>query len=141
MSRPVYERTTDRENEQRCARMLAGLGFTVFQLGKFGIADFMAYNGRPYLVEYKKRHHNFGRFPTVIIPLAKLTKCFDMAHDLKCGFLYICEFNDGFYMSEPREFKVSLGGRVDRGDPKDIYEVAHIGLDKFRKVHGYDRLC
>ena len=140
MPRPTYETCVDRLSEGRCVRMLTGLGFSVFQFPKYSIADMIAVSERgTYLIEFKSRSHSFGTYPTVIIPEQKLAPCLKIADYLSVRFAYVVEFEDGMYWSEPYNYSVAIGGRIDRGDPKDIEPLAHIPLDQFRKVEHDER--
>lgn len=135
MSRPVYQGEADEEREERCARMLTGLGYNVLSLDRFSAADFIAQrNGTTYLIEYKFRNHNFGQFPTSILPVRKLQLGKKLGEFLKMNFVYLAEYLDGYYWSEPEAYTVMPGGRTDRGDAQDLYPMAHISTDQFIRI-------
>lgn len=139
MSRPFFSRVVDRENEERCVRMLTGLGFTVLQFnqGKETI-DFLCWIGTAfYWVEYKRRNHTFGTYPTAIMPAQKLKKSLLMSRWQCAPYIYLTEYDDGYYWCKPtkyEDYKIEVGGRTDRGSPWDIYPMAHIPIEELVKL-------
>jgi len=130
-----YETATDKHNEAGCGELLASLGFTVCTFGKFSPCDFFAFTTKgSYLVEYKRRSHNYGDFPTVMIPEKKLRKCLSIAEQIGSQFLYVVEFNNGIYAANVKHYSTGNGGRTDRGDANDYGVMAFIKTEEFRRL-------
>jgi hypothetical protein len=130
-----YETQKDKLNETRAGELLTSLGFTVCTFGKFAPCDFFAFTKKgQYLVEFKKRSHNYGDFPTVMIPEKKLRKCLTIAEQIGCSFLYVVEFDNGTYGCDVKHYTTANGGRTDRNDPNDYGVMAFIDIKDFRRL-------
>lgn len=133
--RPTYERQSDRVNEERAIALLERRGYLVYQFGRFAPCDFFAFNNdKGFLVEFKKRSNNHDKYPTVMMPEKKLRRVLDIGEQLKLGFLYVVEFEDGVYAANVKDYHTKIGGRKDRQDPKDIERMAHINLNDFIRI-------
>ena len=131
----AYETAKDKQNEAKAGELLTSLGFTVCTFSKFAPCDFFAFTDKAsYLVEFKKRSHNIGDFPTVMIPAKKLRKCLNISDQLNCEFLYVVEFNNGTFACSVKHYSTAPGGRTDRGDPNDFGVMAFINIEDFRRL-------
>ena len=135
MSRPSYETTTDKDNEARCKEALTARGYMVCEFGAYSPADFFAFSAeKVFLVEYKRRNHNYGTYETVFIPEQKLRKLLSIAEQLRCEVLYVIEYNDGFRAAVIGDYYTEMAGRKDRGDPSDYERMAFINKKEFYKL-------
>lgn len=136
--RPIYETDENKADERGFMQLMESKGFDIKPAGKQYPIDFIIKkDGHTAVAEYKRRHHNFGTYPTVIMPLMKFTQgrtfsMFTLAH-----YLYYCEFNDGVYRADitnvfPSNLEVT--GRKDRGDKMDLYPHVHLPINLFRRI-------
>ena len=136
MSRPYYERDSDRINEGRIIEFLSRRGNRVHALKRAYPCDLFIKNdnGDTYIAEYKRRHCNHDKYSTFIISAHKIAQCLLLASALKCNFYIIVEYDDGIFVAPPEGYHVSIGGRYDRDDTQDVEPVIEIPRDKFKKL-------
>lgn len=136
--RPRYERPEDVANEYTASAKFSALfpgaevtrlsddghGFTV--LSKDGAAKVV--------IEIKTRRNASTAYPTFMISKSK----YDALHKLqnrglKAGILVQWTDRLGF-VGVPTEHRTGVGGRYDRGDPRDVETVVYIDTNKFETV-------
>jgi hypothetical protein len=134
-SLPSYETQADKANEAIAQRVLEQRGYSVFSFGRYSPCDFFIFkDGQSFFTEYKRRNHNYNTYPTVIMPEKKLRQLLSVAEKLSSKVLYVAHFNDGVYAAVVEDYHTELGGRKDRGDPRDTHRVAHININNFKQI-------
>jgi len=128
--RKTYETPADMSVERAVMDVLAAPGgFTVEKLEKYGPADFaLLKNGHVRMVcEVKKRNKHY---PQMFVSLAKVQALRDYAA-IGIQARVIFATPDGVFSKEigPGEIDgwIGVGGRSDRGDPKDREMVVFFG--------------
>ena len=138
--RQIYETRIDLDNEKSiCKTIEAACGLRLKKLSIKYNLDFIGFrNGKAVaVIEVKKRHNRYSKYPTVILSLAKYNRGveFYQINDLK--FIFCVQFEDGYffyeYQNEDR-FDVQIGGRTDRNDDQDIEPVMHIPIVRMKKL-------
>ena len=138
--RQIYETRSDLDNEKSiCKTIEAACGLRLKKLSIKYNLDFIGFrNGKAVaVIEVKKRHNSYSRYPTLILSLAKYNRGveFYRVNDLK--FIFCVQFEDGYffyeYQNEDR-FDVQIGGRTDRNDVEDIEPVMHIPIVRMKKL-------
>ena len=76
-----------------------------------------------------------NKAPTYMLSAQKWRKGLEIAAESGVPFMLIVEFTDGIYGARLRkDYPISIGGRFDRGDAKDIEECIYIPLIEFKKM-------
>ena len=138
MPRPRYETAEDVSNEYAAIGKFAALfpGAEVTRLSDEGHAfTVLSKRGKPRIVvEIKTRRNSSYQYPTFMISKQKYDALCRLAErGLNTGMLV--QWTDRLgYVSVPVEHRTQLGGRYDRGDPKDIETVVLIDTKKFQTV-------
>lgn len=133
--RPTYETQIDRANEGSARELLEHRGYIVCDFEQYAPCDFFAFSDKKnFFVEYKRRNHNYGTYPSVMIPEKKVRQMLGICDHLKSEFLYLVQFNDGFYGAVVNHYYTATSGRTDRYDPKDICRHAYIDIGEFHKL-------
>ena len=138
--RQIYETRSDLDNEKSiCKRIEAACGLRLKKLSIKYNLDFIGFrNGKAVaVIEVKKRHNSYSRYPTLILSLAKYNRGveFYRVNDLK--FIFCVQFEDGYFFYEYQnedKFNVQIGGRTDRNDAEDIEPVVHIPIVRMKKL-------
>lgn len=134
MSRPVYEREHDRRNQTRIGGALAqALWLELIEAPRLYPCDYAAADPNGKIIAYLEIKARFAEYPTMIISHHKWID--NLAIFKKAGVpsWLVWSFPRGdrrlvLYTpiaAEPR-FPVRKGGRIDRGDPRDIEDVVEI---------------
>jgi hypothetical protein len=100
-------------------------------------ATFWRYGKRVAVGEVKVRTCASTDWETYMISKAKIDSVFECWHPLP--FILIVAWTDriGWVAvtdASRQQWKVIPGGRVDRGDPRDIEDCYHIPIDSFRRL-------
>lgn len=87
--------------------------------------------------EVKARTCASTDYKTYLISKAKIDSVFERWHPTP--FILIVRWTDGIYWvavtdAVKSKWNVERGGRVDRGDPKDIEDCYHIPIDQFTRL-------
>ena len=138
--RRSYETQIDLDNEKSiCKRIEAACGMHLRKMSIKYSLDFIGFrNGKAVaVIEVKKRHNSYSRYPTLILSLAKYNRGveFYRVNDLK--FIFCVQFEDGYFFYEYQnedKFDVQIGGRTDRNDAEDIEPVVHIPIVRMKKL-------
>tara|TARA_R110000823_G_C15652175_1_gene471096 strand:- start:1 stop:432 length:432 start_codon:yes stop_codon:yes gene_type:complete len=138
--RQIYETRSDLDNEKSICKMIeAACGLRLKKLSIKYNLDFIGFrNGKAVaVIEVKKRHNSYSRYPTLILSLAKYNRGveFYRVNDLK--FIFCVQFEDGYFFYEYQnedKFDVQIGGRTDRNDAEDIEPVVHIPIVRMKKL-------
>lgn len=96
-------------------------------------------NGAPKCwVEIKSRNIVFGQYGHLHLSLDKVTRLQTVSELLKIRAIIIASLKDGiFWHGVPPKGAVlhtEMGGRRDRGDPKDLEEMACFFWDDFKRL-------
>ena len=141
MTRPMYESSGDRNNEQQVVKRLAAAGGGEYQ--KLPISYRMDYavvrDGEiAGFVEIKARHMRWGQYPTVMISMSKVLTAANYADALGLPTLFVVATNDGrLHYARLGDIhlhaKLVHGGRTvqtrDGGDIEPCYMIpnSHFG--------------
>jgi len=139
--RPTYERGHDLNNERAALnKFCRELDCDFISLPKAARADSILFrdgNAR-IVVEVKVRNNDRLKYPTYMISQDKYIELCNWANRGFISVLLVQWADDLGYVTIPVEHTVSVGGRYDRGDPKDIENVVHIDIGKF-SIADYDK--
>jgi len=138
--RRSYETQIDLDNEKSiCEKIETACGMHLRKMSIKYSLDFIGFrNGKAVaVIEVKKRHNRYSKYPTVILSLAKWNRGveFHRVNDLK--FIFCVQFDDGYFFYEYQnddKFNVEIGGRRDRNDDQDIEPVMHIPIVRMKKL-------
>ena len=141
MTRPMYESSGDRNNEQQVVKRLAAAWGGEYQ--KLPISYRMDYavvrdEEIAGFVEIKARHMRWGQYPTVMISMSKVLTAANYADALGLPTLFVVATNDGRLHYTRlgdihRHAKLVHGGRTvqtrDGGDIEPCYMIpnSHFG--------------
>jgi hypothetical protein len=133
--RPTYEQESDRNNEHYVAALYCKKGYTFEMTPKFFDFD-VAYLENDIIkaiAEIKCRTHKYGDFPTFFISAEKLRKLHALHISTGLPTLIIVSWSCGTvgHVMIPVDVTVTIGGRTDRNDAKDIEMLVHIPINKF----------
>jgi hypothetical protein len=138
--RPRYETSEDRSHEESFANMLhERAGITAWKLPVSYAVDFFALSteDRPIWIEFKRRHHQFGKYPDVILSALKWWNATSLTSRTGGTLVFAVEFDDQTRVchwdpDNPWKPRISHGGRTrDTRDTADVEPVAHIDLVRF----------
>jgi hypothetical protein len=139
--RPTYELGHDLNNERAALnKFCRELDCDFISLPKAARADSILFrdgNAR-IVVEVKVRKNERMKYTTYMISQHKYLALCDWADKGFISVLLVQWTDDLGYVTIPVEHTVSVGGRYDRGDPKDIENVVHIDIGKF-SIADYDK--
>jgi len=119
------------------ASKLEAQGHKVYILKPYYPCDFLikSSNGSTFIAEYKKRSHDFGTYPSVMITALKVANCKSLASAMNVKFCFLVEFNDGLYITSKVSGSVEYSGRKDRGDVSDMEPYIMVPLDNFIRIY------
>jgi hypothetical protein len=136
--RKTYETDGDLANEASIAKSIAiAFNCEVKKLNKFNQFDYAAIrNGKIVaFLEVKRRKCHSTKYKTIILSLTKVLLAHQIYSATNVETFFVVRWNDKTGIcSIVDKFDVSIGGRVDRGDPSDIEPVCHINVGKFRGI-------
>lgn len=139
--RPLYETQKDLAHEKYVAKKIAtAYGLRLQKMHKKLSIDFMAFNKSGLavaVIEVKRRHSRHNKYPTIILSLMKFNRGVEFYRSNNLNFIFVVEFDDGIYAYQylPDDiFKISFGGRTDRGDSQDMEPVIQIPINKMEKI-------
>lgn len=138
--RPVYETAADRKNEVEILDRVAEAW--AFEPKKLSIGERLDYAGlRGGLIclwlEIKRRNVKRFAYPTLAISNEKISAGLETREKSGLPFYLVIGWDDGLYylrVTTDRISKIEIGGRRDRGDPKDLEMMAHFDVRLFREV-------
>jgi len=140
--RPRYE-TKDDVNAEDAVAAVAGpiLNCTFKKLSEihYGV-DFAMRQGRLFFgyAEVKRRRIKHHDFTTYVVSMAKFTWGLALADRAAVPFVLLVQYDDALVCYDATAIAaaglvtVEMGGRSDRGDPKDIEPMAHMPVDSGR---------
>lgn len=138
MTRPRYESSGDRDNEQAFKERLAVGKCIAHKLPISYHVDFFAMReGRPVWIEYKRRRHHFGQYDDVMLSALKWWHGTSLAIRTGGTFVFAVEFDDqtrSVKWSEADQWQPRLeyGGRTSKTrDGADVEPVVHIEVTRF----------
>jgi hypothetical protein len=87
------------------------------------------------VAEIKSRNNRSTKYPTLMLSANKWERGSQWAQAEHVPFLLIVEFTDGLFMAKMlNNYEVFVGGRHDRGDPKDIERCVYVPIDSFMRI-------
>lgn len=134
--RPFYETRNDLQNELDALRKIA-VRTTPVKLPLRYEIDFAMVDGDKIcaFAEVKCRTNPFGQYPTLMISAAKLISGITLSGMTGCPFWLIVQWTDkvgALEVDSISKWRMSIGGRRDRGDDQDIEPVVHIPTTAFK---------
>lgn len=137
--RPTYERQKDRDNEAALfLRLGKAWNCLVQKREMFSRLDCWAYrNGElKAAIEIKCRTNRMHQYPTYMISKAKYDYAVEEGARIRIPVLLVVQWSDalGYVDLTKVEVVESVGGRVDRGDSKDVESVVLIDTKLFRRI-------
>lgn len=141
--RPRYETDTDRENQKRgIAAFIGNWPFFAVKLSppmyslSFALHENNKTRALAAWVQYKRRHHARGLYPSFMMSKRKWEEGGKLALQSGKPFMIVVEWDDGVFYVRQDEIAGAVsfgdGGRRDRGDPKDIEPCVFIPVSLFR---------
>jgi hypothetical protein len=142
--RPIYEKDSDRDREAESIAVLASsTGSVPIRMAPLSGWDYEMRKGGKLvaLVEVKCRSCLSTTYRTYLISEAKVRLLREAAIDRGVAGLLLVRWLDGHaWLSltacDPSGWHVEIGGRVDRGDPRDLEKVVHFPISDFRFLNG-----
>jgi len=91
------------------------------------------------LVEIRCRNVRHDKYDTIILSLLKWHDVNAMAKAINVPAMLVVRYTDGVYTIPMREVpdSIEIGGRVDRGDDRDVEPVVHYRVERMRQVSGF----
>lgn len=143
--RPRYENQQDLHNERTAIEKFCtprGLSAYKIPANDYRI-DFALIDQTKQVkafIEYKRRHFSVGKFPDVFLSLKKYKEGLTLAFCANVPFYFLVEFNNNVLMYAnlgklPSDRKITIGGRVDRGDSQDMEPVVHVPMELFLNAY------
>lgn len=138
--RPLYESRQDLENELGVMNKIAGIANMTFR--KMPIRYSVDYalmkgDGVHAWVEVKCRKNESNKYPTLMISAAKLMDGVNLSYHTGKPFFLVVKWQDGIgrvKLDSLVKYKLSFGGRYDRGDAQDIEPVYEIPTADFLMI-------
>ena len=89
--------------------------------------------------EIKCRKVAHDKYDTIILSLLKWHDINALAQRVKVPAMLVVRYTDGVYTIPMREVpdSIEIGGRVDRGDDRDVEPVVHYRVERMRQVSGF----
>jgi hypothetical protein len=140
MSRPIYENTASKLNEEQvAAKVCAKWGCSAQKMPRKMQLDYAMHRDKKVeaFLEVKCRTNSIFDFPCYFISLSKVleSKRIAEATGLPC-FLAVRSVDQRIHMirldNEP--FTVEIAGRFDRNDPEDIEPCCFFEVGKFKEL-------
>jgi len=136
MARPIYEKDTDKEAEQRVAKIVGETwGVTVHKLPMRYKLDWILEEGDKIVgvAEFKKRDITRTQYAEIMLSLDKVLAGLWLAGSLHTDFHFIVEFKDGLYFTPLADVgTVRWHGRSkDKRDWQDVEPCCMIPNEEF----------
>ena len=143
----VYENEQDKKNEERLAKIVAEkFKCEMIPEPKFSYFDYIAHrNKRPVaMIEMRKRSHEYAKWPTIFMPLQKLTAYHAIKGITNLPSYFIGEYTDyvgwadfdDFIMEA--DFRISEISHKRRGNNLSQEIVCHLPKEKLRLIYKND---
>lgn len=86
--------------------------------------------------EIKCRKVTHDKYDTIILSLLKWHDINALAQRVNVPAMLVVRYTDGVYTIPLREVpdSIEIGGRVDRGDDRDVEPVVHYRVDRMKRV-------
>lgn len=143
LTRPLYERGKDRENERAVAEWLARRRsdqLSAVQMPKRYPVDYALIDGYGTFhewLEIKCRTNAMGAYPDYMVSLEKVRGMFDLARFTALPARLIVRWEDCLgSLTFPVTYDIRMGGRKDRGDAQDMEPMAHFAVADFDILWG-----
>lgn len=137
MNRPAYETEQDRQAEYALLRRLFGDRVCHKLPIRYHLDYMVEQPGKPAWVECKQRRVPWGTYPSYLLSLEKYLSGVKLARASGGSFILLTGWSDGKVMYAnlncglPCVYKLSMGGRTDRGDAQDREPVILIPNNHF----------
>ena len=143
MTRPLYEKQSDRDNEIRAIPVIENsLNGVARKLPDNHFADFVIIDGLSRViayVEYKNRNFVWGDYPTVMLSVTKFAKLV-ASKEIRVRSFFVVEDSSGEVKAldihrADLDYRVEYGGRTSNTrDSRDIEPVVHLSSAQFRTI-------
>lgn len=134
-SRPLYETEFDRENELAVAKAVgARYGWEARKLPSRYALDFALVEGAEvrFWLEVKCRRNARAAYPTYMLSLSKVFALLELQERTSIRSGVAVSWTDCLgVLPLPSPYRVSIGGRTDRGDAQDVEPVALFDVGLF----------
>jgi len=140
MTRPMYETPADRGRELIALKAIEsfsrkrGVKLPITYRVDFAMEDRGEISS---WIEVKCRNNTRNQYPTLSISLNKLMAGVALEERTKKPFFLVVHWEDflGYIRINTLEgFKITMGGRTDRGDEQDKEPVVHIPVEQFKEL-------
>jgi hypothetical protein len=137
--RPIYETEQDRTREEQTFKLLAeNMGFDYINMPQLSVVDkLLCYKDKRLaaIAELKIRTNRFNAYPTYLFSETKCSALLSISEAIKVPALLIVRFSDQIAFTKLRSgYDQKLGGRVDRGDSKDMETCVFIPMREFKTI-------
>ena len=143
MTRPIYERASNREDQRRLIGIYARYrGLIADEARPLTAYDYMMFDDwRPAeIVEVKKRRNKRLAYPDYLISKTKVVTLKCIASDWLVDPIVLVGWSDcvGYArLSNDLKYRVSRGGRTDRNDAADIENCAFLPISAFSVIWSF----
>jgi hypothetical protein len=149
--RQKYESNADLDRQKEVEQFLASaLSVNVvrmpdvsYGLDCYGVSktpDEDGFHSIKWYAEIKCRDHTEATFKTLFISALKFERGYGLSMSTGVPFYIVVRFANGKIFchtySHEKEYRVTLGGRTDRGDAADMEPVVHIPISEFHEICG-----
>lgn len=135
MVRPKYETNEDLLNEREVSKLLLKHGHKCYKLPVSYRVDWIVFSNDRLMgfIELKTRRNSVGKYPSLILSLAKYSEGCQLARMTGTDFWVAAKWNDylGFCCCTSIPIEIQMGGRYDRNDRDDFEPVVHLPTELF----------
>jgi hypothetical protein len=138
-TRPIYETQANLDSERTVAlRLCWAIGCGGVRQGQFSVVDWRLVDGeRNHLgwAEIKCRTNPMHQYPTYMISEAKIKAMLKLQQESRSPVILAVQWSDWLgVLRLPCPYRTERGGRTDRGDARDVEDVAHFDISRFEPV-------
>tara|TARA_Y100000289_G_C3862108_1_gene119062 strand:+ start:68 stop:517 length:450 start_codon:yes stop_codon:yes gene_type:complete len=142
----VYENQQDKKNEEKLAELLAKkFKCEMLPEPKFSYFDYVAHrNKRPVaMIEMRKRSHEYSKYPTIMMPLQKLTAYHAVKGIMNLPCYFVVQWKDYVGYADFDDFIIEADYRISeishnrRGDLRQEI-VSHLPKEKVKLIYEGD---
>lgn len=138
MSRPIYETAADQSREEQIAHIIESIiQQKMIKMAPLYFCDYQAWwNSNKVNIEIKYRDIYWGQYKDIILSAHKARQGWYRYTKHGEPFIFVVFCKDGLFryrMTRKNAYllETTQGGRIDRGDPRDIEKVIRIPIEFF----------